>query len=148
MVIEDRRNGIAGASEGKKVLLFKADGRVYGLKIDTVIKVVEEERITYLPRMGSRVAGVMLYEGKALPVFYIAKPRRARKKSELVLVAQQGKELLGVIIDSVLRIVASDDEKVKEGMETGGLEGMPFKMITPADIIPSGQMRPRGGGNG
>lgn len=132
----------------EKVLLFKADGRIYGLKINAVIKVVEEERITYLPRMGSRVAGVMLYDGRAVPVFYISKPRRACRKRELVLIAHHENELVGVIIDSVLRIVAPDNEEIKEGMESGYLEGMPFKMITTEETIPSLQMRSRGGENG
>lgn len=147
-VIEDKTTGKANSSEIDKVLLFKADGRVYGININAVIKVIEEEKITYLPRMGSRVAGAMLYEGKAVPLFYMSKPRRARKKSELVLIAQYEKELVGVIIDGVFKIVTGNSGEIKEGIESGSLEGMPFKMITSRDIIPSRQMRPTGGKNG
>lgn len=136
-------------------MLFVAGKAVFGISLDAVVKVLSESEITPIPRMVSEVMGATLFEGLAVPVFDMGKRDnirdnirdKERDKERLILMVRFEDNTMGIAVDNVLRIVYSEDEELNNGIEFGLLEGMPFKLVTPEELIPSGLMGPGGGEN-
>ena len=133
-------------AEGQ-VMLFKAGGRAYGIALEAVRRVIGGEFITPIPRTAPTVAGAILFEGQAVPVFYASQPDSARERDELILILQHESYLMGLVIDNVLRISETEEEGLEKGITPEELEGTPFKMLTTDELIPSGFGDPRGGKN-
>ena len=131
----------------EQVMLFKAGDESLGIGISAVRRIVEAEYITPIPRAPLSVAGAILFEGLPLPVFQFAVPAKAQGSHKLILVVQHESNLLGLVIDNVIRVVEWDADKAKNITGSGNLEATPFKMLSPNELIPSGLGDSRGGKN-
>lgn len=128
-------------------MLFRAEGALYGVGMGAVRRVLSDKFVTPIPRTPPEVAGAILFEGQAVPVFHVKEPDSAGDSGDLILVLQLGSSLMGVAVENVLRVIEPEEAKFRKGKRTGSFEGVPFKLITPDKLIPSGLGGPRGGEN-
>ena len=138
---------VSTATAGRQVMLFVAGEAAFGISLDAVVRVLSESKVTPIPRMVSEVLGATLFEGLAVPVFDMEERKNVTDKKRLILMVQFENNDMGIAVDNVLRIVSSEDEELTNGIEFGLLEGMPFKLVTPEELIPSGLRGPGGGEN-
>jgi chemotaxis signal transduction protein len=127
-------------------MLFRAGGRIFGVGIGAVRRVVEEATITKIPRMPPGVAGAILFEGQVAPVFQVVIPGETGI-DKIILIMQHESNIMGLAIESVLRVIGPDEGELKKGETSGNLDGKPFNLITPKDFIPLGLGCSRGGEN-
>jgi len=130
---------------GERVMLFQVGSRLYGIGISAVRKVVTDQFITPIPRVPEKVAGAILFEGQAVPVFYTEAPAATRNAGGLILTLQHESNLMGVAIDNVLRVIEPEEGELKGETRRGSFEGRPFDLVTPAELIPAGIVGSGGG---
>jgi|GEM_PF-5317647 len=133
-------------SAPERIMLFRAEGALYGIGIGAVRRVLSERFVTPIPLSLPEVAGAILFEGQAVPVFHVRAPGSTHADS-LILMLQHESSLMGLAIENVLRVIEPEEAKFRKGKRKGSFEGATFSMITPDELIPSGLEGPRGGKN-
>ena len=98
-----------------KVLVFSINGEYYAADIMGIERILGYEEPTVLPDSPSFVEGVINYEGNILPVISLAKRfsmlNNEIKSDSKIIVAKQGEEKLGIIVDVVSEV---RDVKLKD----------------------------------
>ncbi len=127
----------AGSRTGKH-LTFELDDEVYGLDILKVKEIIGIMDITPVPQAPSYLKGVLNLRGKIIPVVDLrikfGFPDRPYDERTCIIVvelsAQDGKVLVGIIVDSVsevTNIAEADVEATPDlggGIETDYIQGM------------------------
>ncbi len=106
------------------ILYFYIYKRIYGIKIESVIELVEEQSITELFRTPSSLPGVTNLRGKILAVINIAELfnirssiKRAEKRKFIIISEPAGKEA-ALIVDDILEVKWLDEFSFQEIPDT------------------------------
>ena len=115
----------------REVLLFIYDECLWGVDVGRVVKLVTENHLSPIPLVMERLAGVIKYEGQAVPVFVppTAKlPDMAtweKDATHLVVLLEHEKGLIGCMIDGVEHAARPDEfmfEDVDEEVLAPGVD--------------------------
>jgi purine-binding chemotaxis protein CheW len=108
----------AAQDETLQVVTFQVGNEEYGLGIGSITEVVRPLKITPLPKMPAFIEGVINLRGVIIPVvdlrlrFELAEFREDPRKNRMVITrgsrgraAEQGKDLLGLVVDGVAEVI-------------------------------------------
>ena len=121
----------AGANIKKNLQLvgFKIGKEYFGVDIASVQEIVRVPEITQVPETPSFVEGVINLRGRIVPVIDLRKRLRLgtaeKKRSNRVLIIEQNKRIVGLIVDSaseVLKLAAEAIETPPEMITGVGVE--------------------------
>jgi len=121
------------AADAGKILLFRVGGILHGADMGKVIKVVAGGNLTPVPRTPDRVKGVILHEGKVVPVFSCRKSGKASNAENLVLLMEHRDGPIGLGIDKVIGVV--QDSEIVSGDDAVKYRGEPVQMIIPENLV-------------
>jgi purine-binding chemotaxis protein CheW len=106
------------ADETVQIVTFQVGTEQYGLEINSISEIVRPHRITPLPRMPEFIEGVINLRGTIIPIVDLRKrfalatihddPRKLRMmitRGAVHGAAGNGRELLGLIVDSVNEVI-------------------------------------------
>jgi purine-binding chemotaxis protein CheW len=107
------------AEDAMQIVTFQVGGEEYGLDIRSITEVIRPLKITPLPRMPEFIEGVINLRGVIIPVVDLRKrfsPGKAVQQLKTVRImivrgavpneAGDGKELLGLLVDSVKEVLS------------------------------------------
>jgi purine-binding chemotaxis protein CheW len=107
------------AEDAMQIVTFQVGGEEYGLDIRSITEVIRPLKITPLPRMPEFIEGVINLRGVIIPVvdlrkrFSPGKTDQQLKTVRIMIVrgavpseAGDGKELLGLLVDSVKEVLS------------------------------------------
>jgi purine-binding chemotaxis protein CheW len=117
----------AGTRSGKH-LTFQLDDEIYGLDILRVKEIIGIMDITPVPQAPSYLKGVLNLRGKIIPVVDLRLkfgfPEREYDERTCIIVvelaSQEGKVLVGIIVDSVSEVTNISDADVESTPDLGG----------------------------
>jgi purine-binding chemotaxis protein CheW len=96
-------------------VMFRLEQRTFALRLNEVREIVRLEGLERLPGTRAPMAGVIVLRGNPLPVLDV-RAAGAREDAGDVLVMEVDGDPVGVAVDQVLAVLASDD--LPEGAET------------------------------
>ena len=119
-------------ADAGKILLFRAGGILHGADMGKVVKLVTEIHLTPVPRTPKRVKGVILHEGKVVPVFSCNAPETAQSQN-LILLLEHPDGPIGLVLDKIVGVVQksemiSDNDVLK-------YRGESIRMIMPENLV-------------
>lgn len=122
------QNAASSLKKSRKFLTFELGGEVYGLDILRVKEIVGIMGITPVPQAPSHVKGVLNLRGKIIPVVDLRLkfgfPERAYDDRTCIIVvelaAENGKSLVGSIVDAVSEVTAISEADIEPTPDMGG----------------------------
>ena len=116
--------------ETVQVVSFQVGSEEYGLDINSVAEVVRPLKITPLPRMPQFVEGVINLRGMIIPVvdmrkrFELSEIKNEPKKMRMMITKNavagppgSGRQLLGLVVDSVQEVVTLQKKSIESAPE-------------------------------
>lgn len=104
---EDQMEAVFGAQveevvDTKKYLIFNTDNLKFGIDANTVVEIITNYSITFLPMLPDFVRGIFNLRGDMIPILDI-RLRLGKESQEdcLVIVLNVGGTQLGLLVDSV-----------------------------------------------
>ena len=101
------------------LVTFRIGQRDYATRLGDVREVVRLQGLADLPGMAAPLAGVLDLRGTALPVLDLRPSGGGR--GDVLVVAREGAEPVGVAVDRVRAVVRADDLSPAGGTEPGVL---------------------------
>jgi purine-binding chemotaxis protein CheW len=100
-----------------QMVVFNIGKELYGVGIDAVHEIVKVPDITEVPDAPSFLEGVINLRGKIVPVVDLRKRMRLagaeRTKSSRVLITENDKRLVGLLVDAVSEVLKLAPESVE-----------------------------------
>ncbi|SRR5579885_2193626 len=97
------------------LLTFVLDAQRFGLKLETVDRVVRAVAITPLPHAPANVSGVINFKGRLVPVLNIRRrlglPEKELDVSDHLIVAHTAERTMAFIVDAVIGVSACEAEQ-------------------------------------
>lgn len=104
-----------------KILIFNINGEYYATDIMEVERILGYETPTKLPDAPEFVDGVINYEGKILPIISLSRRFNLQvtdlKKDSKIIVAKEGENKIGIIVDVVSEVRDVNAETVENPPE-------------------------------
>ncbi len=99
-------------------LQFKLTDRIYLLSLRDIDQVIDVPGIYELPGAHSNILGLINYNSKIVPVVSINTRLHLRgtavtKKSKVLIVTYKN-ELVGILVDEIIKSIALDADRIKE----------------------------------
>lgn len=124
---EQQGKGATATVKSGKFLTFQLDEEVYGLDILKVKEIIGIMDITPVPQSPSYVKGVLNLRGKIIPVVDLRlkfgfQEREYTDRTCIIVVelaANEGKMLVGIIVDAVSEVTNISDSDVEATPEFG-----------------------------
>lgn len=121
-----------------KVLVFSINDEYYATDIMEVERILGYEEPTKLPDAPSFLEGVINYEGSILPIISLTKkfnlPTKGVNKDEKIIVAKQGNEKIGIVVDVVSEVKDVNLDKIEEAPSiVGGISKRYIKGLIKID---------------
>ena len=112
---------------GGKYLTFSLSAERYGLQILKVHEIIGIMHITVVPQSPSYMKGVLNLRGKIIPVVDLRlklglEPMPYDQKTCIIVVEcrlGEKRQSVGIVVDTVLEVVAFDDERIEPSPEYG-----------------------------
>lgn len=93
-----------------QLVAFTLDEQCYGLRLETVERIVRVVEVTALPKAPEIVLGVINLQGQIVPVLDVRTrfglPKRELNLTDQLLVAHTAKRTVAIGVDSVIGVVA------------------------------------------
>jgi purine-binding chemotaxis protein CheW len=100
-----------------QVVGFKIGKEFFGVEIGSVQEIVRVPDITQVPETPAFVEGVINLRGKIVPVIDLRKRLRLgkadRQRSNRVLIVEQGKRIVGLIVDSASEVLRLSGDAIE-----------------------------------
>jgi len=114
----------------RQLITFRLGEQSFGLDIMAIREIRAWSPATRLPHVPPYVAGVVNLRGTVLPVIDLAarlgwEPANPTDR-HVIIVAQVGTQLRGLIVDAVSDIVTAQDEEMQPPPATGSDEVVPY----------------------
>lgn len=114
----------------RQLITFHLGSQSFGLDIMAIREIRAWTPTTRLPHVKPYVAGVVNLRGTVLPVIDLAarlgwEPTSPTER-HVIIVAQIGGQLRGLIVDAVSDIVTTQDEDIQQPPSTGNDAVVPF----------------------
>ncbi len=114
----------------RQLITFRLGEQSFGLDIMAIREIRAWSPATRLPHVPSYVAGVVNLRGTVLPVIDLAarlgwEPASPTDR-HVIIVAQVGAQLRGLIVDAVSDIVTAQDEDMQPSPATGSDAVVPY----------------------
>lgn len=105
---------------------FNLDGEKFGVDILSVREIVRMQPITRLPNVPDFIEGVINLRGEIIPVINLRRqlgmpPKESDEKSR-IMVIELGDKKVGLIVDTVYRVLKVDEDKVEPPPEAVKLD--------------------------
>jgi purine-binding chemotaxis protein CheW len=121
-------------TNNKQCLLFSLCKELFGIDVETVLRVINFDKLMKVPKAPDFIAGALTLEGSVIPVVDLAKKidlgetTITPKTKVVILQVHHGDDVLnvGVMIDDVLDVITIVESK----MQPAALEGMGFDTQT------------------
>ena len=101
--------------QSRQVVAFQIGQQMYALPVEQVIRIIDMVMLTPLPGLEQSVAGAVNIQGTIVPVVdlrhHFQYPLAVRKRHTPILLASNGTQLLGLIVDTVLDVFNLDAEQ-------------------------------------
>jgi len=117
-----------------KVLLFRMSGLLYGAGLKEIVKLVADENLTPIPKTPEHLKGVILHEGKVVPVFSSAEVDTEPKTDKMVLLIEHPLDPIGLLVDAIEGVIGKDEMDYDEGNSIK-YRGEPIEMVEADSII-------------
>jgi purine-binding chemotaxis protein CheW len=105
-----------------QLILFMLGHSLYAIPIEKVSEINKIEEITILPKAPKFIEGVINLRGNVVPVIDLRKrfgmEQIERTKKNKIIVVLIGKRLFGIIVDSVLQVLALTRDAVEPSLPT------------------------------
>lgn len=129
-----------GQREQAKVLVFVVDGQEYGVALDPIVEIVRHRGATPVPYADPAIEGIVPLRGRMVTLFDLRRclekpPRPPERRAQVVVVESSG-DLLGLVVDSVIRVAA---------VPAGSPEPLPAGLRHGAPGVLGGVLRDREG---
>ncbi len=112
---------------GGQLVIFGLDGERLALPMAAVREIVRTLPLGPVPRAPDCLLGLANLRGRVLPVLDLRRllgaPAREPDEAARILVIEHGGSRMGLLVDRVLRVVATGAEAVAGGARAGGLLG-------------------------
>ncbi len=121
-------SGVVGERRPRRIVVFRVDGRSYGLEVDTVSEIIPWRSATRLPGAPPWVDGLVNVRGSIVTVLDLGVRlgvASTARESASVLMAEHGGKRVGLAVDEVLDV----HDVTAEAEEAG------------ADMVPDGPVR-------
>lgn len=110
-------DGEAGSVDFKMITFILA-GKEYGVDIMSVKEIQKGSRFTYVPNVPQYVRGVYNLRGDIIPVidlrnFFGLPEYEDKQEMEDILILKQGDSIVGVIVDSIQKVVGIDSHEIQ-----------------------------------
>jgi len=109
--------------QGRQLITFHVRDQEYCVDIEAVREIRVWTPATSLPQAPAYVSGVMNLRGAVLPVVDMAVrlglPKAAETARQVIIVVWIGRQLVGLVVDSVSEILAAPDEAFQTTPEMG-----------------------------
>jgi purine-binding chemotaxis protein CheW len=100
-----------------KYLLFPLGNELYGIPIDTVINIVELQKITAVPDVPNYIKGLINLRGNVLPVIDLRlrfhMPPRDYDDRTCIIIAKAKEQTFGMIVDTVAEVQDIPPENIE-----------------------------------
>src|SRR5471030_1448115 len=128
-----------------QLVVFTLDEQRYGLRLAVVERVVRAVEITPLPKAPEIVLGVIIAQGRVIPVVNVRKrfhrPEREVELSDQFIIARTSRRMVALVVDAVNDVVPCTEsqvvasEKIVPGLEhVEGVLKLPDGMIFVHDL--------------
>jgi len=101
----------------KQFVAFNLGSELYGIPITQVQEIIQKPQITRLPQMPDFIKGVVNLRGKIVPVMDLRTrfnmPIGAEESMVRIIVAQLGKQAVGLVVDSVKGVSNLGEETIE-----------------------------------
>ncbi|MEW6194594.1 MAG: chemotaxis protein CheW [Bacteroidota bacterium] len=98
------------------LLVFSLEKRKYALNVECVERIIPSVSITPLPGAPTIIRGVIKLHEKIVPIANIHKRFEISDHeinlSDQIIIADTGKRIIGLLVDSVHDVIPSDEEKI------------------------------------
>lgn len=100
-----------------KYLLFNLGNEVYGLKISSIIQIVEMQKITEVPDMPPYIKGVINRRGKVIPLMDLrlrfGMEQRDYDDRNCIVIVSVHDAFIGFIVDTVAEVHNINEENIE-----------------------------------
>ncbi|MBB6481475.1 chemotaxis protein CheW [Spirochaeta isovalerica] len=99
-----------------KYLLFNLGNEVFGLKISSIIQIVEMQKVTEVPDMPPYIKGVINQRGKVIPLMDLrlrfGMPEREYDDRNCIIIVSIHDTFIGFIVDTVAEVHDIEDKDI------------------------------------
>lgn len=99
-----------------KYLLFNLGNEIFGLKISSIIQIVEMQKITEVPDMPDYIRGVINQRGKVIPLMDLrvrfGMDERAYDDRNCIIIVSVHDTFVGLVVDTVAEVHDIDDASI------------------------------------
>ncbi len=96
------------------ILVFKLDGKNYGIFIEHIDRIVAYDKIRSFPWMGDFIEGIILYQQNLIPVVQLEKvfgiESNSAGKNQLIVV-QEKSESVALHVNEVRQMISYEEDK-------------------------------------
>lgn len=95
-------------AQARKFLLFNLDEEIYGIDIESIVEIIEMQRITEVPDMPAYVKGVINLRGRVIPVVDLRMRfgmlERAHDARTCIIIVKLQQSSVGFVVDTVAEV--------------------------------------------